>query len=93
MIFDPLLVKFLPKKLLIWANNNPIFVVNCSGAKNDVIKKFCCTKKLPTRGQKNQKMCFFKNYTRKMEKPNFGISGTIMPKILFFFKSVGQGGG
>ena len=78
MIFDPLPVKFLPQKNCWFGPKIALFsVVNCPGAKNGVIKNFCCTKKWPRRGQKIKKNFFFRKNIRKMEKSNFGTYGTL----------------
>ena len=85
MIFDPLPVKFLPQKNCWFGPKIAIFsVVNCPGAKNGVIKNFCCTKKWPRRGQKIKKKFFFRKNIRKMGKTNFGTSGTIITQNRFF---------
>merc|ERR1712081_111008 len=82
MIFEPLPVKFLPqKKLLIWAKNSPIFCSKLPRSQKWRYQKFLLHQKWPRRGQKiYNKKYFFKKYIRKMEKINFGISGTIIAK-------------
>ena len=72
MIFDPLPVKFLPQKNCWYGPKIALFsVVNCPGAKNGVIKNFCCTKKWPRRGQKIKKKIFFQKKYSKDGKNKF----------------------
>ena len=63
---------------LIWAK---LSVVNCPGAKNGVIKNFCCTKKWPRRGQKIKKK--IRKNIRKMVKKILGPLGPFLAKIDF----------
>ena len=63
-------------------------VVNCPGAKNGVIKNFCCTKKWPRRGKKINFFFFSEKIFERWEK-NFGTSGTIFGQNRFW----GSGGG
>ena len=75
MICDPLPVKFWPQKNCWFGPKIALFsVVNCPGAKNGVIKNFCCTKKWPRRGQKI-KIFFFRKNIRKMGKKIWGPLG------------------
>ena len=90
MICDPLPVKFLPQKNCWFGPKIALFsVVNCPGAKNGVIKNFCCTKKWPRRGQKIKKKFFFsEKIFERWEKKILGPLGPYLPKIDFG----GQGG-
>ena len=92
MIFDPLPVKFWPKKNCWFGPKIALFsVVNCPGAKNGVIKNFCCTKKWPRRGQKNIKK--FRIIFERWGKKILGPLGSYLPKIDFGGQGEGVGGG
>ena len=85
MIFDPLPVKFLPqKKLLIWAQNSPIFCSKLPRSQKWRYQEFLLHQKMAKEASKKQKKLFSsEKIFERWEKQILGPLGPYLHKIDF----------